>query len=666
VPRPAWAQRPPIVFAMLKWAGIALATVLVLVLGALILLDGNQLKKPIERMASARSGREVSIGSLAIHPWSWTPSAVVDGLRIGNPPWEGTRPMAQIGRLTVRLKLLPLLKGDVILPQVLLEKPRVYLHRERSGRANWTFANTRPSDARAPEPPNLPVIRDFLIQGGELKVVDEMRKLDFDASVQAHEKASKDDPKPFRIEGKGKLNDEPLRLQVAGGPLVNLDPDEPYPFDLSLRAGNLEASATGTVTKPFDLGQLKFNVKASGHDLADLYYLSQLALPNTPPFVLTALVQRDGRRVSVTDIAGTVGSSDVGGKLSVDLSRKRPLITGDLRSKHLRLRDLGAALGADAGGPGSIEPKGPDTEPSAKRSKDKEPPADVPRLFPEARLQVERVRGMDADVRFAAHSIDAGKLPLKEVSFHVKLDSGVLSIAPFAFELPQGQLSGSARIDARRAVPRSEVEVRIRNIQLDQLKGKAPDAKPPLAGELQGRAVLKGSGDSVHAFMSGANGTVTIVLPRGEIRAAFAELTGINVSRGLGLLLTKDEDRAQIRCGLADFAVQDGTMHTRKVVFDTHNVLIKGSGEIRLGPEELDLAIKGEPKKLRLLRLRTPIEINGHLRQPSFGVNAGKTITQGAVATALAVVAMPVAAMLAFVDPGTAKDANCSQLLAQQ
>jgi uncharacterized protein involved in outer membrane biogenesis len=273
---------------------------------------------------------------------------------------------------------------------------------------------------------------------------------------------------------------------------------------------------------------------------------------------------------------------------------------------------------------------------------------------------------MDADVRFAARSIDAGKLPLKEVFFHVKLDSGVLTVAPVAFELPQGQISGSVRIDARQPIARSEIDMRIRNVQLDQLKGKAPGAKPPLGGELQGRAVLKGSGDSVHAFMAGADGTVTIVLPSGEIRAAFAELTGINVSRGLGLLLTKDEDRTEIRCGLADFTVQDGTMHTRKVVFDTHNVLVKGSGEIRLGPEELDLAIKGEPKKLRLLRLRTPVEINGHLRQPSFGINAGKTIKQGAVAAAIGVAATPLAAVLAFVDPGAAKDAKCSQLLAQQ
>ncbi len=157
------------------------------------------------------------------------------------------------------------------------------------------------------------------------------------------------------------------------------------------------------------------------------------------------------------------------------------------------------------------------------------------RLFPVARLQVNRVRAMDADVRFRARSIQAGSLPMKEVAFTIKLEEGVLSLAPFAFELPQGKLSGTVRIDATGKTPRTHLDVRVRDLQLDQLKGKAPDAKPPLGGILQARAVFEGSGDFVHDFMADADGRVIAVIPQGEVRAAFAELTGINVARGVGL-----------------------------------------------------------------------------------------------------------------------------------
>ena len=303
--------------------------------------------------------------------------------------------MAQVDRLTVRLKLLPLLKGDVILPRVVMEKPRIYLHRERSGRANWTFANTRPTDAPARKPPKLPVIRHFLIDSGTLIVADDMRKLRFDATVQAHETFSREDSKPFKIEGKGNLNDQPFLLRVAGGPLINLDPDRPYSFDLRVRAGDITATSSGEVLKPFDLGKLRFKVSASGNDLADFYYLTQLALPNTPPFKFRASIERDGKSVRVSDIAGTVGASDVAGELAIDMSRKRAALSGNLTSKHLRLSDLAASLGSKPKSPGALQPP----QPVAKES------GEVPRLFPDARLQVERVRGMDADVRFAARSI---------------------------------------------------------------------------------------------------------------------------------------------------------------------------------------------------------------------------------------------------------------------
>ena len=655
--------------------GVTLGVLVVAMLLVLLFADWNALKPTIERFASSASGRTVRIaGNLEVHPWSWTPRAAVHGLTVGNPrnmpgvAGETAKPMLQVERLAVQIKLLPLLKGDVILPRVEVIRPDVYLHRDTEGRANWTFASTKPTDAKASPPPKLPVVRDFLIQDGKLVLHDDILKLKVDGTVQAHEKGSEQDPKAFRIKGRGTLNDKPFEMDVAGGPLVNLDPDHPYPFDLNIAAGDIRVAADGNVHKPFDLGRLTVNVRTSGSDLADLYYLTQLALPNTPPYQLTARIERNVQKVSVTNIEGTVGKSDLRGELAVDLSRKRPAISGDLVSKQLRLRDLSASLGAKPKAEGSIEgattgATASNKKSSSKQDAEKAPPDPDARLFPEAHLQVDRVRAMDADVRFRADSIVAGSLPMKKVGFHIKLEDGVLALDPFAFELPQGQLSGTVRIDARGRIPRTRLDVRVKNVQLDQLKGKAPGAQPPLGGVLQARAVFEGQGDSIHDFMAGSDGRVTVALPRGEVRAAFAELTGINVARGVGLLLKGDNERAEIRCGVAQFGVQDGVMRAQNVVFDTENVKITGRGEIRLGPEELDLSIKGEPKKLRLARLRTPVEINGHLRNPSIGVDAGETLKQGAIATALGAALTPLAAALAFIDPGLAKDANCAELL---
>ena len=137
----------------LRATGIVLGSLIVIVLVALTLFDWDTLKHPIERIASTKTGRTVSIGGkLQVHIWSWTPTVIVNELTLGNPPWESARPMATVDRLEIHLKLLPLLKGDVILPRVALFSPNVYLHQDKGGRANWTFENKAPTNAPATKP----------------------------------------------------------------------------------------------------------------------------------------------------------------------------------------------------------------------------------------------------------------------------------------------------------------------------------------------------------------------------------------------------------------------------------------------------------------------------------------------------------------------------------
>lgn len=68
--------------------------------------------------------------------------------------------------------------------------------------------------------------------------------------------------------------------------------------------------------------------------------------------------------------------------------------------------------------------------------------------------------------------------------------------------------------------------------------------------------------------------------------------------------------------------------------FDADVVRIAGRGKVDLGRERLDLAIQGRPKKSSVVRLRTPIEIQGTFAQPKFGVDAGRLAGPGGIAAA--------------------------------
>lgn len=323
--------------------------------------------------------------------------------------------------------------------------------------------------------------------------------------------------------------------------------------------------------------------------------------------------------------------------------------------------DLAPTLGHPASSPASSlqnsAPTGGATPPAAPA-----PPAD--HLFPDADLQVGRVRAMDADVTYHANSVVAPKLPMKEVDFHLQLHDGVLRLDPLSFVLDTGKFSGSVAIDARKNVPETTIDMGIDNVDLGQFKS-ASAKQPPLDGSLVGRLKIHGFGTSVHKLASTADGSISVALPQGQMNNALAELTGINVIKGLGLLLSEKQKDTQIRCGIVDFQAQQGMLDSKSVFIDTTNVLITGRGDIDLKDEKLNLTLQGDPKKIRLLRLRSPITLHGTLLHPAVGVKVDRLIAQTGIAVALGTLLTPAAAALALIDPGLAKNKDCSAVLAQ-
>jgi AsmA family protein len=606
---------------------------------------------------SSATGRPVTIdGDVRVRLFSLTPQVSVEGLAVGNAPWADGKKLLSVKKLEATLSLKSLLRFHVIFPQVTIDTPALDVQRDSSGRTNWDFApvgRAKPKPT-ASAPLHLPVIQELKLTNGTLTAVDRVRKLTFNGQVSVQETQNTADSHALKLRGSGTLNAKPFRLVVDGEPLIGVDPSKPYGFETTVTAADIKLNAHASIAHPFDLAQLRANFHVSGSDLADVYYLTGLALPNTPPYDVAGTLVRDNLRFSIDDFTGKLGSSDIAGKIAIDTGRERPKLEATLVSKQLNLADLAAPLGTEA-------------TPARKSNTLARPtPAPAPApptlLLPDADLQVQRVRAMDADVNFDAAAITAAKMPMKKVHFHLNLDNGKITLDPLGFVLPQGEFAGTVAIDARGATPQTSIDMKLSNIDLAQFKPKS-GKEAPLEGQLLGRVQLHGSGSSVHKTAATASGDMTFVIPKGEMRESLAELTGIDLSRGLGLILTKNERNTELRCGVANFKAADGDLKASTLLIDTTNVLVTGQGDINLESEALDLSLRGKPKKTRVLRLRTPILVRGTLLQPKIGVDPGKVAAQTGGAVALGALLTPVAALLAFVDGGLAKDANCAALI---
>ena len=86
---------------------------------------------------------------------------------------------------------------------------------------------------------------------------------------------------------------------------------------------------------------------------------------------------------------------------------------------------------------------------------------------------------------------------------------------------------------------------------------------------------------------------------------------------------------------------------------------------MNLRNETMNLKIDGDSKKFRLVRLLSPITIQGPWRKPKIGIEPGPAIVQGVIGLGLGALVHPLAAILPFIEPGGAKDADCAGLLAQ-
>lgn len=702
----------------LKWIGIVVGALIVLLLFVAAFFPWNKLRGPAERALSADLQRQVSIGALHGSLF-WHPHIQVSGLKISNPAWAGGGQMVSIDRIDLELRFWPLLRGAIVLPKVALIRPHVRLYRTADGRANWVFAsnpNSAKAKKEANKPLSLPLIHRLIIQSGRLSAHDDLHKMTFDGTIDAgaggngpatgtpsrtaqavKAKAQSQGANPssakqrasrvaantgtgFKLLGKGLLNDKPFTLRVSGGPLVWAETHKPYPFDVQMVASDIHAGAEGVVPRPFDLTQLKVRLSLSGKDLADGFYLTGVALPNTPPYSISGDLRVVGTKYEFHNVRGRLGGSDLNGLITMQLNNSGyPILDADLTSHSLNLADLGPIFGGAA--PSAAEEaqaqhaKGHPTKAKAASAlakgvahgltvtaaEKKVGPSTL--LLPTAKLQVDRLHGMDATLHYHADEIKSQNLPLRQVGLVLRVKNDVLRIDPFTFTLPEGKLAGTAVIDAHERVPAEQLDVRLTHVQLAQFHTKGT-TKPPFEGTLVGRLRIHGTGDSMHAFASTADGTLSIVVPHGEIEQAFAEFAGINVARGLGLLLSKKQQQTDLRCGIADFDAHDGIAKVKQVVFDTQVVMITGLGGVNLRNERLNMQLTGQPKKFRFAVLRSPVEIRGTLRHPAIGLKASKLAAQGAAATVLGAIGTPLAAIAAFIDPGLNKSADCQALLA--
>jgi len=430
------------------------------------------------------------------------------------------------------------------------------------------------------------------------------------------------------------------KLYVHGGALLALRrADLPYPIKAVLTVGNTRASISGTLLDPLHLKKERVNFILEGRDLAQLYPITGVPFPPTPPYKLTGHLSHAGDIWTFKDFEGTVGKSDLTGDLSVDNSTIPQLITADLKSRSLEMKDLSGFIGA-----GIV---------SGPRNK----------VLPTNPFNLEKIRAADADVLFKGDKIITEGLPIEKMDAHLIIKDGTLKLAPLNFETAGGHLVTEITMDGRGSHIVTHADITAKGLHLDQLllTSKLTASNQGIIG---GRAKLDATGDSISQMMGTANGEAALIMDGGSISEMVLRLSNLDVANSF-LLLVGGDKNVPIRCAVANFKAVGGDFKVQDLVLDTPKVNITGDGNVNFADESLHLKLASRSKGFSLVSLRGPILVTGTLMKPKVKPDTAKIAARGGAAVGLAVVTVGVAGLIPLLDFGDKKDSNCAALMDQ-
>jgi len=614
-----------------KWlVGIGIGLLLLIVLvGA---FDWNRARPSLARLVTRSTGRSFEIkGDLKVRLSLW-PRVIANDIVLGNAAGSNNPTMAKLRRVEFTVSVPKLLLGRLSFPEISLSDLHLALEINKDGTPNWVFG-------KAGKQQKFPDIGSLSIDNGTLQYRDPTNNTNLSFVINTEDAKGGPDTM-VEVKGRGRFRGMDAKFYMNGGALLALRrADRPYPIKAILTLGKTRASINGTLLDPLHLKKEKVNFILEGIDLAQLYPIIGVPFPPTPPYRLTGSLIHSGNRWTFERIEGMVGKSDLTGDLSVDGSKVPQLITADLESRSLVLKDLSGFIGVNVV--------------SGPRNK----------VLPTMPYNLEKIRAADVDVHFKGGKIVTENLPIEEMDAHLIIKDGTLKLAPLNFKTAGGRLVTEITMDGRGPHIVTHADITAKGLHLDQL---FPTSKPTASsqGMIGGRAKLDAKGDSISQMMGTANGEAALIMDGGSISELLLRKANVDIANSF-LVLVRGDKNVPIRCAVANFQAVNGNFKVQDLVLDTPKVNITGDGNVNFADESLHLRLASRSKGFSLVSLRGPILVTGTLMKPKVKPDTAKVAARGGAAVGLAVVTVGVAGLIPLLDFGDNKDSNCAALMDQ-
>ena len=640
-------------------AGAIGAFVVLLVLVALslpLLFDEDDLKQAIGEAVLEETGRELTIaGDLDFSVFPWL-AVEVSQLRLGNAPGFPAEPFAEIGQLSLGVRLMPLLKKKIEVGRVTLDDFVLKLSVRADGRNNWQ--DLLETEDTATESANAGAI-GFDGRGiAGLTIRNAL--IDYrNASTSAHYT----------------LSEFSLESGAIGG-------NRPVPVDMAMRLDDVLAGRSAKVEartvidanlakNQFNFADLVVQVEIAAPDLpggsqrmslkvpeirsdldaqtlsADSCELSMMGLQLSGALAATGIIDEPGYsgQIRISDFSPrelfTQLRMDIPETADPDaLTRARGELKFSGNSRSLALKEIDMRLDqSQLSGELTVrnfDRPAIDFELSLDRievDRYLEPVSDtttqgVPLGETNIELPVAMLEGLHIEGQFTIGSVLSVGMTFTDMVAGVTVKNRRLRLYPVSALFYGGTYSGDIRLDGSADLPVLSINEKIEGIQFEKMAADLFDGAA-LSGTAAGHVRLSGEGRTSGQVSRRLTGDIGLAINDGaweganiwyEIRKALA------IFKRQAPPAAPTENRTVFSRMQATATVSEGVMTTNDLVAELPFLSLSGGGTIDLANSKIDLklvaVVRSDPELLadRLTKdiagKRIPLKITGTLDDP--------------------------------------------------
>lgn len=583
-------------------------------------IDLSNMREPVAAQLKAVTGRDVKITGNISLGLSLVPTLDVEGMQIQNEPWGKAEYFLKVGQARIRVRLLPLLRGQAEIASLSAKHVQAHLETDGDARRNWNLlaqAVTQTGEAAA-----IPEI-------GRVELSDikaDYRDLGEEAvRLSLHlEKASVLNDEVNGIgsfEIAGKLNEDTISVSGKAAPLFTISPEQPRQFDARIEISGIQLSLDGSVKFPFrEFTYADFSLKAP-KGFSRLAAIFGVDVPDYGPVQISGNATPFGEDLHFGNMTATSGASDASGFVIVRMAR--PLrLRAELRS---RLLDLEPYIPATARMEGKI--------------------------FPAEKLAVSFPESGEFSLKHQAEKLKAFDQEFANSALEAHGNPAALQITRLDADFAGGRLINRLNIERQ-----GDDYVLSQNSQANGLDLGALIEKndwPKYAkGKITAIFEADSRGASAAALAAGLNGRLFAEIRQGSIPTKLSTLLSGSIQNLFAsfknMFTGKDRDSV-IECGFAGFVIEHGLAGNREMLLMTDKAVMTGRGNIDLRNEQVNLRLSPRSRDTELVSLATDVDIEGPLAAPEFRLNKGsavKTVGAAAGKAALGVALGPLGVLL--------------------